>query len=89
MKKAATTPEVRDLWVKSPGYKVAYDQLLSGPNNAATAGAVIGPSPTVADIVRDAENSMFLQSTNPDQALKDAASKATAAIVDYNQRIGA
>jgi sn-glycerol 3-phosphate transport system substrate-binding protein len=89
VKKAAASAKVRDLWAKSPGYKVAYDQLLKGSNNAATAGAVIGPSPTVADIVRDAENSMFLQSTKPDQALKDAATKATAAIVDYNDRVPA
>ena len=81
--------QVRDLWAKSPGYKVAYDQLLKGRNNAATAGAVIGPAPAVADIVRDAENSMFLEGTKPAQALKDAAAKTTAAIADYNQRIGA
>ena len=89
VKKAAASSQVRDLWAKSPGYKVAYDQLLNGRNNAATAGAVIGPSPAVADVVRDAENSMFLEGTSPAQALKDAAAKTTAAIADYNQRIGA
>jgi sn-glycerol 3-phosphate transport system substrate-binding protein len=89
VKKAAASAQVRDLWAKSPGYKVAYDQLLNGKNNAATAGTVIGPAPAVADIVRDAENSMFLEGKNPEQALKDSASKATAAIADYNDRIGA
>jgi sn-glycerol 3-phosphate transport system substrate-binding protein len=89
VKQAAASQQIRDLWAKSPGYKVAYDQLLNGRTNAATTGAVIGPAPAVADIVRDAENSMFLEGTKPAQALKDALTKTTAAIADYNQRIGA
>jgi sn-glycerol 3-phosphate transport system substrate-binding protein len=89
VKQAAASQQIRDLWAKSPGYKVAYDQLLNGRTNAATTGAVIGPAPAVADIVRDAENSMFLEETKPAQALKDALTKTTAAIADYNQRIGA
>ena len=35
---------MKDYWAKNPGYKVAYDQLLSGPDSIATAGSVIGPN---------------------------------------------
>jgi sn-glycerol 3-phosphate transport system substrate-binding protein len=88
-KSAAASRTMTDFWAANPLFKVAYDQLLSGANNSATAGAVIGPSPSVHDIVRDAENSMFLQGTDPKTALKNAATKADVAIKDYNTRIGA
>jgi len=87
VKKAAASSEVMGFWAQNPGYKVAYDQLLSGVNSAATAGSVIGPYKAVDDAVRDAENSMFLNGKSPDAAVKDAASAVTAAIADYNQRV--
>ena len=71
---------MQDYWAKNPGYKVAYDQLLSGPTNPATAGSVIGNYVGVRDAVREGENSMFLKGTAPKTALKDAATKATAEI---------
>jgi sn-glycerol 3-phosphate transport system substrate-binding protein len=89
VKKAAASADVKDFWARNPGYQVAYDQLLSGVNSAATAGSVIGPYKAVTDAVRDAENSMFLDGKSPDAAVKDAASAVTAAIVDYNQRVPA
>ena len=81
--------DMTDFWAANPLFKVAYDQLLAGADTPAGAGAVMGPAPAVNDIVRDAENSMFLQGTDPKTALKDAAAKADAAIKDYNTRIGA
>ncbi len=60
-------------WAANPFYKVAYDQLLNGPTNVATAGSVIGNYTGVRDAVRDAENSMFLNGTDPKAALKSAA----------------
>ena len=39
---AVDLPAVQQRWAELPGFKVAYDQLLTGPNNAATAGPVIG-----------------------------------------------
>ena len=41
------------------------------------------------DAVRDAVNSMFLDGASPKEALKQAVNGATAAIDDYNSRIGA
>ena len=89
VKKAADNPDVKDFWTKNPGYEVAYNQLLQGANSAATAGSVIGPYQDVTDAVRDAENSMFLQGTSPDAAVKAAAAAVTAAIRDYNERVPA
>ncbi len=88
VKKAAALPAVKEFWTQNPGYEVAYDQLLKGVNSPATAGAVIGPYKDVIDAVRQAENSMFLQGTSPDSAVKSGATNASAAIADYNQRIG-
>ena len=75
-------------WSANPYYKVAYDQLLNGPTNAATAGSVIGNYTGARDAIRDAENSMFLQGTDPKTALKNASKQADSAIDDYNSRIG-
>ena len=88
-KAAANSPEMKTFWDANPGYKVAYDQLLKGVNSAATAGAVIGPYKDTQDAIRNAENSMFLEGTSPDAAVKQAASDITNAITDYNERIGA
>jgi len=41
-KAAAQSKLITDLWAKTPGYKVAYDQIQTGKNNVATAGPVIG-----------------------------------------------
>jgi sn-glycerol 3-phosphate transport system substrate-binding protein len=88
VKKAAALPAVKDFWATNPGYEVAYDQLLKGVNTPATAGSVIGPYKEVIDAVRDAENTMFLSGASPDSAVKSGAANSTAAIADYNQRIG-
>lgn len=87
-KSAATSTTMTDYWAENPEFKVAYDQLLSGPNSAATAGSVIGNYVEVRDAVREGENSMFLNGTAPNQALATAASKATTEIRDYNERVG-
>ena len=87
-KSSAASADMQAYWAQNPSYKVAYDQLLSGPTNVATSGSVIGNYTGVRDAMRDAENAMFLNGTSPSQALKDASSKATAAMQDYNSRIG-
>jgi sn-glycerol 3-phosphate transport system substrate-binding protein len=40
--KATTLPPLTTKWSAHPGYKIAYEQLLSGPENDATAGPVVG-----------------------------------------------
>jgi sn-glycerol 3-phosphate transport system substrate-binding protein len=87
-KSSADSSEMQAYWSANPLYKIAYDQLLNGPTNVATAGSVIGNYTGVRDAVRDAENSMFLEGKDSKGALKDASTNATAAMEDYNTRLG-
>ncbi len=87
-KSAAQSSTVQDLWRKEPGYKVAYDQLINGVNNTATAGPVIGPYQEVRDAVLAGEQQMFSQGTAAKSALASAAQNADKAIAEYNARIG-
>jgi sn-glycerol 3-phosphate transport system substrate-binding protein len=87
-KSAADSAPMQQYWAQNPEFKVAYDQLLNGPNNVATSGSVIGNYTGARDALRDAENSMFLEGKDPKSALKDAGSNATSAIDDYNSKIG-
>ena len=76
-------------WTEEPGYRVAYDQLLAGVENVATAGPVIGDYVGVRKGVSDALASMFSQGTDAATALTQAAQAGDAAIEEYNGRIGA
>jgi sn-glycerol 3-phosphate transport system substrate-binding protein len=87
-KSSADSSAMQQYWQQNPEYKVAYDQLANGPNTVATAGSVIGNYTGVRDAMRDAENSMFLNGTDPKTALKNAAKDATAAMQDYNAKLG-
>ena len=87
-KSSVKSKTIQDLWVKEPGYKVAYDQLTEGVENTATAGPVVGPYQEVRDAVLAAEQRMFSQGLAPAAALKLAASAADKALSDYNARIG-
>jgi sn-glycerol 3-phosphate transport system substrate-binding protein len=89
---AATLPAVSERWAAEPGYKVAYDQLLSGVENEASAGAVIGPYGAQGDGVRgaliDAVTSLLNSGLAPEQAVDQAATKANAELDEYNERLG-
>ncbi|MBM3675918.1 MAG: ABC transporter substrate-binding protein [Actinobacteria bacterium] len=86
---AAESQVIEELWVREPGYKVAYDQLVTGVENVATAGPVIGPYQAIRDVVLAAEQRMFTQGTSSDDALTDAQRAANEALAEYNERIGA
>ncbi len=87
-KAAADSAAMQQYWAQNPAYKVAYDQLVSGPTTVATSGSVIGNYTGARDALRDAENSMFLEGKDPKSALKEASSNATSAIDEYNAKIG-
>jgi sn-glycerol 3-phosphate transport system substrate-binding protein len=87
-KSTAASPTMTDYWAKNPFARVAYDQLLNGPVNSATAGSVIGDYRAVRAAVIDGENAMFLAGKDPAAAVKDAATASTKAMKDYNQRLG-
>jgi sn-glycerol 3-phosphate transport system substrate-binding protein len=87
-KAAADSSAMQQYWQQNPAFKVAYDQLANGPTTVPTSGSVIGNYTGARDAMRDAENTMFLNGTDPKSALKDAAKNATAAIQDYNSKLG-
>jgi sn-glycerol 3-phosphate transport system substrate-binding protein len=86
---ATELPEIQQRWAEVPGFRVAYDQLIEGAENDATAGAVMGDMFGVRTAVEEAENRMFLEDLDPAEALADAAEEANRVIADYNERIGA
>lgn len=88
VKEASDSPEVQELWARVPGYKVAYDQLLTGPSNLATAGPVIGDYTGVQNAVRESWQSMLTDGTAPKSAIKSASAAATSAMQEYNERVG-
>ena len=83
-----TEPVLVDRWKTEPGYRVAYDQLLNGKNDVATAGPVIGDYQSVRDIVKDAETRMLTEGQDPEEAIAEAVKLATEAIQAYNARVG-
>lgn len=83
---AANLPPVQQRWAEVPGFKVAYDQLVGGVSNTATAGPVIGDYQGVRDVVLDAEQQMF-GGMSPSAALKQAKQEADAKIEEYNSRV--
>jgi sn-glycerol 3-phosphate transport system substrate-binding protein len=87
-KDAASSSAMQQYWQANPEFKVAYDQLATGPTTVATSGSVIGNYTGVRDAMRDAENTMFLNGTDPKAALKNASKNAAAAMQDYNQKLG-
>jgi sn-glycerol 3-phosphate transport system substrate-binding protein len=88
-KKAAEQPIIQKLWAEQPGFKVAYDQLLAGPTNFATAGALYGNFQAVRDAVAAGVERMLSANTSADDALSGAADEVNSAIQSYNDRIGA
>ena len=83
---AANMPQVQQYWAANPGFKVAYDQLLAGVANTATAGPVIGDYQGVRDVVLDSEQQMF-NGMSPSAALKQAKQNANGKIEEYNSRV--
>ncbi len=86
-KSAAASPEVQSFWAQNPAYRVAYDQLLQ-PGGPAANGSVIGAYQGVRDAVRDALVAMLSQHLSVADAVARAQRGATAAIRDYNARLG-
>jgi sn-glycerol 3-phosphate transport system substrate-binding protein len=87
-KSSAQTATVQHLWVTNPGYKVAYNEINNGANDAATQGSVIGPYADVRTDVVNAEISMYTQGVSPAKALSTAESNVNQTISGYNNRLG-
>jgi len=87
-KSSAKTATVQKLWTTNPGFKVAYEQLVNGATTPATAGAVIGPFPTVRTAELTAEKNMYTHGMSPAAALKTLTQQVNAALTSYNERLG-
>jgi sn-glycerol 3-phosphate transport system substrate-binding protein len=83
---ATNLSPVQQLWASNPAFKVAYDQLVGGVANTATAGPVIGDYQGVRDVVLDSEQQMF-NGMSPSAALKLAKQNANSKIEEYNSRV--
>jgi sn-glycerol 3-phosphate transport system substrate-binding protein len=92
-KSATTMAPLTTLWQQKPYYKIAYDQLLHGAENTATAGPVIGAYGSRGQGVRgaviDALDQVLTQGKPAATELRQAVKGANQAIADYNERIGA
>ena len=87
-KSSTQTATVQHLWATEPGYKVAYNEINNGTNDAATSGSVIGPYADVRTDVLNAEISMYTQGVSPAAAVKAAAQSVNSSISSYNSRLG-
>ena len=75
-------------WAAEPIYRVSYDQLTTGAENAATAGSLIGDYQGVRDAIKDGMLSMLTNGLAPAAALQKAQDGADSAITAYNDRLG-
>lgn len=86
---AAESPEVQALWAAEPEFRVAYDQLVEGPETPATAGPVVGNHPLVRHrAIQPALERMWIQGADPAAALAQAKAEGDAVIADYTRRVG-
>lgn len=87
-KSVIESPEIRGLWERQPEFKIGYDQVVEGPTNDATSGAVMGPYNQVRKIVKEGIAKMLAGDASPDAALEEAQRRADQLIADYNTRVG-
>jgi sn-glycerol 3-phosphate transport system substrate-binding protein len=87
-KQALDEPVLQAAWSKTPEFRVAYDQLVTGVENVATAGPVMGAYDAVRVGVVNQMTSMLTQGKDPKKALADAADEGNQAIEAYNARVG-
>jgi sn-glycerol 3-phosphate transport system substrate-binding protein len=86
---AADDAALQEMWAQNPDLKVPYEQFEAGARSKAAIGAVTGDYAGVRAAVRDALTAMFVDGLPPQKALAQAQREATAAIRDYNERVGA
>ncbi len=70
-----------------PQFTTARDQVLRSPQNAATAGAVIGPFTQVRETIQTAFEQVLVGGKTPQEALDQAARDSDRAIERYNRAV--
>ena len=72
-------------YTSDPRFKVAYDQLIAGSDDALALGPVLGPLREVRSVTASAVAAIF-GGADVATSLTDAAAQSTALITDYNAR---
>ena len=80
-------PAAQEVVAQYPLFRVALDVYLNAPANPASLTALAGPLPEVREAIERALERMLSGSTDPAEALKEAAEEANQAIEQYNQRV--
>jgi sn-glycerol 3-phosphate transport system substrate-binding protein len=74
---------IKTKYVEDPRFKVAYDQLLSSPDNPASSGPVLGPLREVR-VIAAAAMGEILSGADAQRSLDSAAALANTLIAEYN-----
>lgn len=86
-KSATDLQAVQDLWKNRPGFKVAYDQLVSSESPPGGAGPVVGGYVEYREAITAALERIVLQNQDPAEALDQMDREATEAIERYEKRL--
>jgi sn-glycerol 3-phosphate transport system substrate-binding protein len=85
---AVNLPVAQDVLAHYPRFQVPFDLYLNAPANPATEGTILGPFQKVREAVYRGVEEMLSGIKDPQQALTDAAERATKELQDYNSRVG-
>jgi sn-glycerol 3-phosphate transport system substrate-binding protein len=77
-----------DTYATDPRFRVAYDQLIDGETNAATAGPVLGPLREIRTVIAEALQDVLSAGADPQEALDAAKAEADLLVEDYANRTG-
>ena len=83
---AARMPAVTHRWEETPGYRLAYQQLLANPGTALASSPVIGAAASVDNVIEEALSALASGSSSS-AALNRATEGANDAIEAYNKTV--
>ena len=86
-KSSVDLPAIQKLWADHAGLQGRVRPAVSGVDDVATQGPVIGAYQAVRDSVLAGEQEMFTQGKAPAAALQSAANLSNAAMQEYNSRV--
>lgn len=86
-KGALDVPLLKDTWAAQPVFRVAYDQLTTGPTNVATAGAILGPQRSVREVIAKGFEDI-LAGADVATTVTRMAAEADRVLADYAKRVG-
>lgn len=79
--------ELQDAWAETPFLRVAYDQLLAGAENEATAGPVLGTYRSYRDDAEEMLRQVFESELSPTEGLANLTETSNDDIEQYNEDI--